>query len=343
MMASRIRCSSLVLSWLLCVASAAHAQGSAPDPTTEAGKKAEGKARYERGAEAYSAGRFKDAIELFLQADALAPSAALSFNIARACEKIGDDAASLQWYRDFRRRAPDAKNGSEVDERIHALEAILAKKGVQQLTVLSRPLGATVIVDEQPVGVTPYTGQLPPGTHKVVLSLRGYLDSEQKVELPADRAQDLDVPLVPGNKLVAGAPDAAPPATGPAAGAAAADTGPSGKPSSQPKFGILPWVGLGAGAAVLGGSLGFELARRSAEKDARQDDTQLGYKEKLDRAQSRQTTARVLAGVGGALVVTGGVLLVIQLTSKDSQSQTSALLGWGCLPGGCNVDLKGRF
>lgn len=347
-MVFRILCRSLLFSCVVVVAGAAHAQGTgaAPDPASEAGKRAEGKARYERGAEAYSAGRFKDAIELFLQADALAPSAALSFNIARACEKIGDDASSLQWYRDFRRRAPEAKNGAEVDERIHALELILAKKGVQQLTVLSRPLGATVIVDEQPVGVTPFTGQLPPGSHRVVLSLRGYSDSEQRLELPADRAQLLDVPLVPGGKASAPPPDSesapaagAAPASGVAAGAPAA----APKGSSGPKFGILPWIGLGAGAAVLGGSLGFELSRRSAEKDAQQDETQLGYKEKLDREQSRQTVARVLAGVGGALVVTGGALLVIQLTSKDSRSEQSARLGWACLPGGCGVDLEGSF
>lgn len=142
MMSPRICWSLLALAWITCVSGPALAQSSAtPDPTTEAGKRAEGKARYERGAQAYSAGRFKDAIDLFLQADALAPSAALSFNIARAYEKIGDDAATLQWYRDFRRRAPEAKNGSNVDARIRALESALAKKGVQQVTILSRPLG----------------------------------------------------------------------------------------------------------------------------------------------------------------------------------------------------------
>lgn len=343
-MASRICCSCLVLSWMLCVSGVASAQSNAaaPDPTSEAGKKAEGKARYERGAEAYTAGRFKDAIDFFLQADALAPSAALSFNIARAYEKIGDDASTLQWYRDFRRRAPDAKNGPEVDERIRALEGVLAKKGIQQLTVFSRPLGATVIVDDQPMGVTPYTGQLPPGTHKVVLSLRGYLDSEQKVELAADRARDLDVPLVPGRQGVAEAPTNTT-ATPQPAGTAPVGTAPSDKSSSSAKFGIWPWVGLGAGAAVLGGSLGFELARRSAEKDAEQDNTQVGYKEKLDSERTRQTTARVLAAVGGALVVTGGTLLVIQLTSRDASTERSARVGMGCLPGACSVDLRGRF
>jgi hypothetical protein len=176
-----------------------------------------------------------------------------------------------------------------------------------------------------------------------VLSLRGYADSEQKLELPADRAQELDVPLVPSSKT-ATAPETGPGASSsPSSNGSPASTAPVNKADSSPKFGVLPWIGLGAGAAVLGGSLGFELARRSAEKDAQADDTQIGYKEKLDKEQSRQTTARVLAVVGGALVVTGGTLLVIQLTSSHGKRESSASLGWACLPGACAVDLKGRF
>ena len=333
---------------LICVLGAvapsfAQAPSDAPDPSTPEGKRVEGKARYERGAAAYSAGRYKDAIDLFLQADALAPSAALSFNIARAYEKIEDDASTLQWYRDFRRRAPDAKNGDEVDEHIHALEGVLAKKGVQQLTVLSTPLSATVVVDDQPVGVTPFTGQFPPGTHKVVLRLRGYGDSEHKVELPADHAQDLQVPLVPAREQTA-APETATPTPLPSGTTGSSPN--SGAPpdhASGPRFGIWPWIGLGAGAAVLGGSLGFELSRRGAENDANDDKTQVGYKEKLDREQSRQKTARVLAAVGGTLAVAGGALLVIDLTSRKAPSSEHARLGFACLPGNCAFDLRGQF
>ncbi len=348
-MALRISRSFLALVWLTCVCAPALAQGNdAPDPTTEAGKRAEGKQRYERGAQAYAAGRFKDAIDLFLQADALAPSAALSFNIARAYEKIGDDAATLQWYRDFRRRAPDAKNGPDVDQRIHVFEVSLAKKGVQQVTILSRPLGATVIVDDKPRGVTPFTGQFAPGTHEVILSLKGYADSEQELDLPADHAQELDVPLVPA------AEGEAPPAKTPATAAPnAAGAGPSGTveptpardAAAGPKFGIWPWIGLGAGAAALGGSLAFEVARRSAENDASLDKTQVGFKDKLDREQSRQTTARVLAAVGGSLAIAGGTLLIIDLSSGPSSDhvETASRVGFGCLPSGCNVDVRGSF
>jgi hypothetical protein len=320
----------------------AQAAGSSPDPASVEGKRAEGKARYERGVEAYSAGRYKDAIDLFLQADALAPSAALSFNIARAYEKIGDDGACLQWYRDFRRRAPDEKHAREVDERIHALELVLAKKGVQQFSVLSSPYGATVIVDDQPLGVTPFTGQLPPGKHKVVLSLRGYSDSEQRLELAPDRAQDLNVTLVPAREQAA-------------APALADQPAPEKPPPARPRqpekaggarFGIAPWIGIGVGVATLGGALGFELARRSAEDEAQNAKTQVDYKRGLDREQSRQLTARVLATVGGVLVVAGGTLLVIDLTSsqKDHASdKAQARLGGACIPGACAVNVQGQF
>jgi hypothetical protein len=340
----RLRSRALTLFLIMSVPLPAFAQnpGNAPDPTTEEGKRAEGKARYERGVEAYSAGRYKDAIDLFLQADALAPSAALSFNIARAYEKISDDASSLQWYRDFRRRAPDAKNGPEVDARIHELEGILAKKGIQQLTVLSTPYGATVSIDEQPVGVTPFTGQFPPGTHKVVLSLRGYADSEHRLELAADRAQDLVVPLVPARDRPAQPPSAGEPQA--TASGSATPLAPAGSPDKPtgPRFGVWPWVGLGAGAAFLGGALGFELSRRSAEDAARSDPTQIGYHQKLEKMQSRQQTARVLAAVGGAFVLAGGTLLVIDLTSRN-KNEGQASLGTACLPGACALDFRGTF
>jgi tetratricopeptide (TPR) repeat protein len=306
---------------------AAQTDAGASDSAGTDDTRAEGKARYERGAEAYANGRFKDAIDLFLQADALAPSAPLSFNIARAYEKIGDDASALQWYRDYRRRAPDAKNAEQVDARIRSLEAALAEKGVQQLTVISAPPGATVVIDGQPRGVTPYTGQLTPGSHRVQLALRGYLDAEQAVELSADRARDLVVELSPDHRK-----DAA---------GSAGSKAPAAAPSDRQarRFGAWPWVTLGAGGLALGGALGFELARRSAESSARNDPTQVGRRSKLDDMEGHQNMARILAGVGGALALTGGVLLLIDQPRKTDDQQLSL----ACLPGNCAVALSGAF
>lgn len=319
-----------LLAALVAAPLAARAEEPAGSPAADA-KRAEGKARYERGVEAYSAGRFKDAIDLFLQADQLAPSAALSFNIARAYEKIGDDAATLQWYRDFRRREPTARNAAEVDARIAALEGVLAQKGVQQVTISSTPPGATVIVDDKPVGVTPFTGQLTPGAHRVVLTLKGYVDAERELTLQAERAQDLEVPLEA---------KPAPPSLGTPTRAPSPERS---SPRRGPRFGPWPWVTLGAGGVVLGASLGFELARRSAEDAAKEERTQVGYKDKLDTEQSRQTTARVLLVTGSALVVTGGVLLALDLSSRRAPADQRAQIGGLCLPGACALQVRGAF
>ncbi|HEX6271731.1 MAG TPA: PEGA domain-containing protein [Polyangiaceae bacterium] len=317
---------------------AAEPPAPAGDASISESRRADAKARYEQGAAAYAAGRFKDAVDLFLEADALAPSAPLSFNIARAYEKLGDDSGALRWYRDYLRRAPDAANAKDVQAAVDGLENRLAKKGVQQLTVLSTPAGATVTVDGRPVGVTPWTGDLFPGKHSVGLSLRGYDDQTLEVELAGHRSRDLTATLVKSAAPLVASPAA------PGAAQAAPVTPPPSAPARETAsggFGIWPWVTLGAGGAALGGALVFELLRRSSESDAEADDTQIGYQEKLDQMESRQTTARILAGVGGALVVTGGVLLAIDLGSSSKQG--AAGLSVAPTPGGAFATASGRF
>ncbi len=329
-----------LLLMLLCVAGPARAADAPSDQAADDSRRSDAKARYEQGAQAYSSGKFKDAVDLFLAADRLSPSAPLSFNIARAYEKLGDDSGALRWYRDYLRRSPNAANAGEVKALVERFEARLASKGVQQLTVLSQPPGATVSVDDTPVGVTPGTFDLAPGRHRVVLMLRGHADASVDVDLAADHAQDVTLRLAaaavgtPGPS--APEPAAQAPAPPPVAPPAAA---PRAAPSKG--LGVWPWVVLGTGGAVLGGAFVFELLRESAERDAERDATQVGYKEKLDTMESRRTTARVLAGIGGTLVIAGGVMLVLDLGSGKSKS--AATLLFEPTPGGLNTALSGRF
>lgn len=331
------------LAWLCALSLAAvslarHPNAYADAPSDEAAmeqRRAAAKSKYQQGAEAYSAGHFKDAVDLFLAADQLAPSAPLSFNIARAYEKLSDDAGALRWYRDYLRRNPDAANAASVRPLISALAENLRKKGVQQMTVLSSPAGATVAVDDQPVGVTPWTGELSPGEHRLLLSLRGYADAEKSVTLAPD--QPLDVNLRLEQQTQSSVPSVAP---APAPAAAAAPATPANDTTSHgKKLGIVPWVTLGAGAVALGGALTFEILRRSAESDAKAADTQLEYYEHLQTEQGRQTAARVFLGTGGALLLTGGLMLL--LDKGSSAPPVSA--GLMCLPGGCGATARGNF
>ena len=310
--------------------------------------------RYEQGVQAYQEGRHKDAIDLFLEADALAPSSALSFNIARAYEKIKDSSNALRWYRDYLRREPEADDKAAVSALIKEYEKVLEAKGLQQLTVLSEPATATVRLDGRPVGVTPWTGDVPPGTHTLSVSLRGYADAERQIALASDAAQDVNFRLQPASEATpvpAAAPAAPVAAAAPPPPAAASDSGAAAEPQG---IGIVTYAVLGAGVATLGAAGVFELMRGSAEDDAKNAKTQIEKSEALDTMDSRQTTARVLAGVGGALTIAGGVLLALDLTrtsdastatrsERQFEAEPELSASGACSFSNCFVSLQGSF
>src|SRR5687767_9750403 len=132
----RLRVPGGVLLLLFGVAVSARAAepSTAPAPPSESAR-SQAKLRYEAGVAAYRDGRYRDAIELFIQADRLAPSAAFSYNVARAYMQARDVPNALRWYRDYLRRSPDASNASEVKAQVLEYERELMKHGVQQVTV----------------------------------------------------------------------------------------------------------------------------------------------------------------------------------------------------------------
>ncbi len=295
-------------------------------------RKADAKRHFEAGAKAYARKNYSDAIDQFLEANRLVPSPALSYNIARAYDKIGNTAQALSFYRDYLRRAPAASDKKAVAATIEALEKKLMKKGVQQITVLSEPGRATVVIDGQPVGVTTWTGELYPGHHRLTLRLEGYQDAQKVFNLPAHRAIDVKVELT--RKQKAPPPVAAAPR--PAAPPEPASPPPAPGPESHAHVAPWTWAALGVGVASLGGSLGFELARASAARQSRDAPTQVEAAHSYDTMKSRQTVARVLLGVGAAATVAGGVLLYLDL-SHHKKSASSERVGFGCDGAGCGV------
>ncbi len=276
------------------------------------------KAKYAEGVEAYRGARYVDAVRLFLEADAISPSAALSYNIARAYEKLADDAQTLRWYRNYLRLNPQAKNASEVEGYIRSLSGALAKRGIQQMTVLTSPAGATVTIDGTPLGVTPLTVELPPGSHSALVSLRGFSDVTGNFVLPPQTPIDLQV-VLRVTKVSSQPPSDA-------------------HQDTERRFGIVPYLTLGAAAVCLGSAGVFELSRRSAQNSARNEQVQLDYERNIAAMNSRQTTARVLLGVGSALAVTGVALLVL-----DAELGPKSRARVAGVPGGATLSLERRF
>src|SRR5687768_1045323 len=91
----------------------AHAQDVAPTPVS-AEEKEIALRRYEEGKRAYQAGRYREAIDRFLQADRIVASPAFAYNVSLAYEALGEVGNALRWTREYQKRAPDAPDAATV-------------------------------------------------------------------------------------------------------------------------------------------------------------------------------------------------------------------------------------
>jgi len=291
-----------------------------PDLTDQA------KQLYLLGAEAFAAQRNADAVSYFRQAERLVSSAKLTYNIALAYDEMGDTGRALREYRAFLAREPGSVHRDEATARVAKLELALAALGVQQLRVASDPPGATLRVEDDIVGVTPWAGELTPGLHQIRLERAGYRAHEAQVALAAQHAADLEVTLLPEQ-------------------AHAAKTS-----GARARIQPLSWSFLGVGLGALAGGLGFELSRASSSERAGRASSAEAEARAEGAADAKQMASLLLFGAGGAFVVGGGVLLVLDL-GRDPESvadapgntASAAQVSLPCTHNFCGLMTRARF
>jgi hypothetical protein len=312
---------------------------------TDTERAREAASRYELGALAFRDARYREAVANFLAADALVPSAALSYNIALAYDKLKETARALSFYRDYLRRRADGENSEEVAARIRALELELMKKGVQQLTVLSEPPGATLRIEDEPVGRTPWTGEARPGEHRLTLTRKGHLPATRTVLLPAANAIDVRVRLEPEMPGAAAGPPLERVVKKRLALTPLPEPGPPPPPPSRST--VVPWLTVGVGAAALAASGTFALLRQQSETEAESALTEQQREKREDQADRYRTTSLVLLGTGGGLVLTGTALILFGGSSGDrlpaARKPTDGTAVVGCIAGGCFGTYRARF
>jgi hypothetical protein len=277
----------------------AHAQGTVPAgaAAASADPAARGRAKvlFERGASAYAAGRYQEAIESFLETSRVYPNPALAFNIGKAYDNLGSRPNALRYYRDYLRGSPEAPDHEAVTARVRELEEALAERGVQQLTVLSSPEEATVLLDDRPVGVTPWTGETWPGRHRVVVQRAGHAPRETFVELEPLRAADVTLALDPLR------PEPVHDDRARLAERVA---------SERSRHRVLTWVVLGVGTAAFATAV---LVDASVDS----------------RGRKITPATAFIAGLGAAATTVGGVMLYLDLSSASEPvtSRGAALPG----------------
>lgn len=323
---------ALTLSSLPLANAAETANGDAVSTSGTPGATERARLVYERAAQAYAEKRYRDAIDLFQQADALRPNPAFSFNVGIAYEDMGDSAMALRHYRAYLRKLPQASDRDEVDERIRRLERSLADKGLQQVTILSDPTSAVVSVDGNPVGVAPWTGEIEPGYHSLTLRLAGYEETHRDFDLPPRRAIDVPVTLR---------------RSAPTAEIAAVDMG---QESEQHELQLwqhvrpVTWGVLGVAFVSTGAAVGFELARAHFDERARAEPVHADKDALYQRAHRQEVWARGFLMLGMGLGVTAVVLGYQDIVQGLDAPSRSPSLSLGC--GGqpeCSLGVVGRF
>jgi hypothetical protein len=279
---------------------------------------------YLLGAEAFTAQRNADAIYCFRQAERLVPSAKLTYNIALAYDEMGDTGRALREYRAFLVREPHSVHREEAQARIAKLELALAALGLQQLSVISDPPGATLQVGTEVVGITPWSGELTPGLHRIRLEHQGYQAHDADVALSAAHAADVQVALL--------------------SQPASAERQPSALQRIQP----LSWSFLGVGVGAIGGGLGFALSQAASSDQASHASTPEAAAHAQGAADAKQMASLALLGAGGAFVISGAVLLVLDLnraTSVPGATSTAAAapLSLPCARDFCGLVTQGQF
>ncbi len=109
-------------------------------------------------------------------------------------------------------------------------------------------------------------------------------------------------------------------------------------------LGLAGWVTLGVGGLVTLGGVGLDVASASLADDlevAAAAGDKAAYDQLQSDIDSRKTTIFVLYGVGGAALVTGAVLLVLDATGDDAPA-TSGLTPL-LLDGGAGAAWGGTF
>ena len=265
----------------------AEAKPDLGEPETVA--KARAKLLFEKGVSAYREGRFYDAVDIFLETNRLYPDPKLSYNVGKAFEGMGNQAGALRYYREYLRRLPDAPDAREVEGHVHQLEQALSQKGLQQLTVIANADGATVKLDGQAVGVTPWTGESFAGKHRIVLEASGYQKNESVIELDPHRARDFNFDLSKAPDKPSGEAQ-----------------GPRAPAHAEPKLSVFTLATLATGISLLGTALVAQVASGGD-------------------SSGMSRTAAFFAGGGAGVTAVGGFMLYFDLSPTGSSSRTGSV------------------
>jgi hypothetical protein len=170
------------------------ARPSIASAQTEA-ERAQARAAFQRGVEAYAAERFQEALASFQEAYRIAPHPSVRVNMANCYERLERPLEALDHFERF---LAEAENASPEQQREVRTAVRRLRQQVGEVFVRVQPEGATVrvgnVMRTAPV-LEPI--ELARGTHRVEVSFAGHRTETRDVEVRGGDRVELTVTLVP--------------------------------------------------------------------------------------------------------------------------------------------------
>lgn len=263
---------------------------------------------YQKGTSLFSSGDYKGAIAEYAEADRLAPSAMLEYNIALCYDRLGDRGEALRRYRVYLREMPNAQNRGSVEGKIRRLEGEIRQDSERRrreaeaaaaVAAAKAPAPAPVpapVPDPVPVAVNPEDIVIP------------------RAPVPAPVPAPTGTGLAPAEVYT---PDMAPAQTPDQTSA------PTYANRNDPEFARVAAIDVAAirdqRGATSAGAVGYQAEQVPPRQDMPvQDD---GNKKKASKPIYKQWWFWVVAGVG--------TIILIDFATSDSSEPTNQRLMLG--------------
>jgi tetratricopeptide (TPR) repeat protein len=293
---------------LVLLVSCVSSPGLAQAGETKANKE-EARAHFKQGVQLVREGAYEAALVELKRAYELSPDYRVLFNIGQTALQLNEYLAAIDAYRAYL-----AEGGSRIEpDRRAAVEAELLEleKRVATLTIVVDVDGAKVAIDGRTVGTSPLDGKVTVnvGRHQVSASTGIGATVSQEVEVAGGDARTVRLELPsPERSDVSASVDAI-------------DTRTSAANASSLRKRRIGIAFLSAGGALAAGAVVTGMLAKSAHDDHQRElEKPLGDANAIASAKNDMktyaVTTDVLAFTGGALLVTG---LVMMLVSKNHE------------------------
>ncbi len=309
-------------------------------------ERAQARAAFQRGVEAYGAERYEDALRSFQEAYRVAPHPSVRVNMANCYERLGRPIEALGHFERFLVEAESASPSQQQEVRA-AVRRLRQQVGEVFLRV--QPTGATVQIDGVLTRTAPVLEavELARGTHRVEVSMAGFSATSRSFEVRGGDRVELNVTLeesTAGSRLTS-------PVTSPAPDALRdeernaddVDAGPHEEAEEEDgttrgrslHFGTSTTIAGATTVGLLGATIGVGVAALGAETDfedavtaastaptAAERNAARANGRDADRRASRLSIATDVLAVG-ALLAAGATVFFLLWGGDDEDTATT--------------------